>query len=1521
MSDAYLAYLLLVPCGLAALSAIHLVITSTLFPKPSESHTRPSDAPLNGTPRVRLVLKVLRAIGGLYLVAFAFSSLYGRRLPLMVRVETCAFYVYAALLALGSLAGVHGLKRAVELHVSALYLAAFLVYAYADGSQLVLVDGSLPAFPALGRLIVLFFLGVFIPLALPGDSSSDPLRRASLWSLLTWGYMDGIVLYASRHDDLPLEKLLPLQQGDAAELLSAKGLPKIDPLQSKSKRHVFWSLMEIFKWDYIKMFFLNLVLAASMFLAPIGIQNLLEYLENGDARSNATIRPWVWIVWVALGPLVRSFCMEWYLHYSQRTVTRAEAIITQLVFQNSLRLRLSAGVGAKSGHVKVLSSDETSEAASESESTVTAASILADSDDVTTVGEEVIEAADNELVDADAASRTVKQHDEAGKQLAGRINNLVTSDLSNMAGGADFMLLLRSALPLIGSTIYLYRLLGSSALVGAAVLVLTLPVPTWVAKVHIRSQREKMSASDRRVQVVTQTMSVLRMIKLFAWEDRSERKIDDVREQELGWIRFGRLLGLIDYFIGFLPLLQVMAIFGTYVLVMKQDLAPSLVFTFIAVFSILSGQIWNLMGILPLIMNGKVSLDRLNEFLHETDLLSPPSSSSLAEATQPANEVVGISNATFTWNGISATDGNPRKRGFKLIVKEEVVFDSGTINLIVGPTGSGKTSLLLALLGEMNYHPDGPRSWYHLSRDGGVAYAAQETWILNDTIRENIIFGSPLDQDRYNQVLEQCALKQDLAMFAGGDLTEVGEKGLNLSGGQKARITLARAIYSKAKILLLDDILAALDVHTGKWVVEKCLKGVLLRDRTVLFVTHNLALTQSLAKKVIRINNGVVAEERSLESAVEHDASLRAELLKSQKLVQKAEAVDEKPDVSEGGEDQSIAGKLVVTEEVSHGQVGLSAIMLYLGNLGGTFFWIARVITALGKSGFYIYQPFFLGLWASQYEVRPADQVPDKLYLAGYAGVVFASLFFGATGDALWIYGGIRASRRIHRSLVASVLSSTFRWLDTVPNARVITRFTKDLSSIDQMIGSIFSWQISIGTNIVLMFVAITYIVGWRAAVAGLFVIVSAMGVGRIWVKGQRVIKREQSVARSPVLSLFDAALEGLPSIRAYNAQEQFTRLLMIRIDNYTRLSRNLYSVNRWVDVRIDAIGSVFSAVVAAGIVYGKVIDVASAGFALNQVLAFAVEVFWFARTINMAEVECTSLSALHVRLLTIVRSLERIRDFIDIDHEPPSSDDGIPPAYWPASGSLHVSGLSARYSRDSTDVLKDLSFDIRSGERVGVVGRTGAGKSTIALALLRAIVTSGEVFYDGIEIHKINLDKLRSNITLIPQHPDLLAGTLRENLDPFGENDDTTLIEALRAAGLSRIQREGDPAALTLDSEVAAGGANVSHGQRQIIALARAHVRGTKLVIMDEATAAIDYETDAAIQESIRNTLKGDVTLITIAHRLRTIMDYDKIMVLDAGRLIEFGSPKQLLAEKKGLFYDLVENSHDRETLYGMIK
>ncbi|KAH7922933.1 hypothetical protein BV22DRAFT_1197033 [Leucogyrophana mollusca] len=1454
--------------------------------------------------------------------------------PLFSRAEwhqfaLCMASVYASLLGLVSVTTRPRWSKLVSTHLTTLLLAIFAVYAYRDLFPLVtftkdpkdLHEGYL----LWAKVSVLALISVVFPMVSPRQyipcdpadpaDTPHPEQTASWLSMLLFIWEDPIVYLAYKMPHLSHEQLPPMSDDDRSRNLIKKAFPHLDPFSGGKRRHIFFGLMRVYRMEYTILALMVCIVAFVNLASPLGINFLLQYLETGG--EGAVVRPWVWITWLFFGPMAGSLAFQWYIFIATRTLVRTEGIITQLVFNHSLRIRMKAELpdDSKSGESTAASTPDTASIAESS----------TPDDEVGTSGSEE-ETLQPSSASVTSSSRKGKQKAKDAKEtndtrmpkssadnLVGKINNLVTTDLNNITDGRD-LLLVGLYIPLqVGLCIwFLYNILGWSALVGLAVMILLFPLPGYVAQKIQTVQVTKMNKTDARVQTVTETMNVLRMIKLFGWEHKMDKKITEKREEELIWTWKQKILELINNNLNFvIPLVTMLSTYTTYTLVMGQNLSASKVFSSMSIFDILRDQLHTVFYMVPKMVQAKVSLDRVNGFLVDTELLDQYTDSDeqgiqLFEQDENDSNTIGFRNAVFAWSNDNSGTLTPSKRKFNLRVEDELVFERGHINLIVGPTGSGKTSMLMALLGEMHFIPSDPTSWFGLPRDGGVAYAAQESWVQNETIRDNILFGTPYDEIRYKKVLHQCALERDLTLFEAGDQTEVGEKGLTLSGGQKARITLARAIYSPAQILLLDDVLAALDVHTSKWIVDKCLAGDLVQGRTVLLVTHNVAMASSVAHFVVSLgSNGRVLSQGSISDAIAKDDRLAAEVAKEQEAIEdEAEVIDNEPEIKTETKGD---GKLVVAEEILEGHVSWAAFKLYLVGLGGHYsliFWIV-FLALMGLTDLInTIQTWFLGYWASQYEIHPPSEVKVPYYLTVYALLLVVACLAYSVGYALYFYGTMRASRTIHKQLVESVLGTTLRWLDTTPTSRVITRCTQDIRAIDGPLAQGVGFVVELTLTMIIKLGAVVVMTP-AFLLPGLVVGVVGGFIGRMYMKAQLSVKREMSNAKAPVLGHFGAAIAGLTSIRAYGAEEAFKGESLTRIDRYTKSARMFYNLNRWVSVRLDVISALFTACLAAYLIYGGNIPKASnIGFSLNMAVGFSSMILWWVRFLNEVEVHGDSL--------------ERVDSYIKIEQEPKSTEGGQPPAYWPASGDLRVENLSARYSLDGPKVLHDLNFHIASGQRVGIVGRTGSGKSSLTLSLLRCIFTDGNVYYDGIPTSSINLEALRSNVTIIPQIPELLTGTLRQNLDPFDQHDDAVLNDALRSAGLFAVQDESDESKLTLESAISSGGGNLSVGQRQILALARAMVRGSKLLILDEATSAIDYKTDTAIQSSLRHELR-DVTQIIVAHRLQTIIDADKIMVLDAGKLVEFGSPAELLKNEEGMLRALVDESGDRDALYAM--
>ncbi|KAJ6500769.1 P-loop containing nucleoside triphosphate hydrolase protein [Mycena sanguinolenta] len=1380
-------------------------LTSRLWTTSAEEEC--VEPPLTSKIReIPLSIGIARLCGCVALVGLAFASVMHGNTNLSVSAisQSGLVYIYASVLAFISISLPRWTKT-VSRHLDTLFCITFLTYVYRDLFPLAtftqpprdINEGWL----LWAKFSIITSIGVVLPLSVPRHASLDnskaltsPEETASLISLVTYTFLDPLILLASRLPHLPYNKLPPLAYYNDAKNLRSASFPHLDPSSITNRRHVFFGLMRVFRSEYATMALLIVVQVAANFSNPVAINRLLEYIERKG--SGATMQPWFWICLLFVGPIFGSVATQWSNFIYNRVSIQTEAILTELVFEHSLRVRVKA---------------ETSQG----------------------------------KLEADEAP---------GRNLVGKLNNLITTDLHNIVNAGEtlpqFVLyFLQSCL----GVWFLYEVLGWAALVGLGVTLAAFPLPGYIGGRIRFVQQGLMQQTDARVQKVSETMNLLRMIKLFAWEQHTEERISEARESELKWLWSCNALQLTITVANFtIPILTTV--------IMKQELNASRVFSSMTVFDMFRKQLHEFFASLTIVMSGKVSLDRLDDFLRQespdtTELLDtyssePLSSSSQAPSSHNHADEIGFNNATFSWSSDGSSTSN-----FLLQIKDQLLFKRNCINLIVGPTGSGKTSILMALLGEMHFLPSSHDSWFSLPRDAGVAYAAQQSWVQNDTIKANILFGAHFDLERYNKVIHQCALERDLAMFEAGDLQEIGENGVTLSGGQRMRVTLARAVYSRASIVLLDDVLAALDVHTAQWIADKCFAGELLAGRTVVLVTHNIALTKPISGFIVSLSS---------DGHIQSQGTVSEVLAKNYDLV--LEAIDDvvlQQSIGNESPEKPRSGKLVIAEEINVGHH--ITVKLYLSALGGRhpFVYFTGLILCMFIADSMVnFQTWYLSYFASQYE--------DP-------GISVATMVIHNCSFLAYLSGMIRASTVIHTKLIQSILGTTLRFLDITPTSRAIARCTEDLRDVDSNIG-LTLWAILE----LIFFVAIR--IGAIVLLAPPFLLPAAglllagAWIGALYTKAQLSVKREM-YARAPILGHFGAAVTGLVSIRAYGAQEAFINISLKHINHYTRSARTFQNLRRWIALRMDILGAVFTTALATYMVYFQNNGASSIGFSLNMAC-----------------------------------SLERINDYLQIDQEPKPTPNGLPPAHWPSSGDLRVENLSARYSADGPAVLHGISFDIKGGERIGIVGRTGSGKSSLTLALLRAIFSDGEIYYDGIPTSSLNLQSLRRNITIIPQTPELLNGTLRINLDPLGEHDDLTLNAALRSAGLFTLQEGAisENAKITLDTMLASGGNNLSQGQRQILALSRALLRGSKILILDE-----DYETDKIIQESLRTELGDDVTLLTVAHRLQSIMDADRI--LKPSGQVEFARPRELLANEDGMLRALVDESQDRDILYSM--
>ncbi|KAJ1363018.1 hypothetical protein KIN20_022767 [Parelaphostrongylus tenuis] len=814
---------------------------------------------------------------------------------------------------------------------------------------------------------------------------------------------------------------------------------------------------------------------------------------------------------------------------------------------------------------------------------------------------------------------------------------------------------------------------------------------------------------------------------------------------------------------------------------------------------------------------------------------------------------------------------------------------------------------------------------------GRLAYICQVPWIRNKTVRENILFGKPFDSRKYNKVVSACALKSDLKILPYGDKTEIGEKGVNLSGGQKARLSLARAIYQDCDIYLLDDPLSAVDAHVGRHIFEEVIgPDGLLQQKTRILVTHRLSYLKS-ADKIVVLQDGRIIESGPYTVLMNRRGVFYKFVEEYQSSAESEEeegkeegVVDLDDNLSGGLENGHAVRRISSVQSESEGKIGLSRLSssltrsfedvmikkegletgrvklaVYFLYMKAASYWksLLFILFLCNYQLFQMLRSFWLSAWSDENDGYHENKMAVGWRLAIY-GVLGATESLSFLLSLVFLFlGGVAAAYNLHAPLIDNLLHSPMSFFDTTPLGRILNRCAKDIETVDYLLPMNFRY---LGTCLIQVVCTLIVIVISTPifAVVILPLILIYFFFLKFYVPTSRQLKRLESTHRSPIYSHFGETIQGAASIRAFGKVEEFKTVSGNIVDEFIRCKYSNIVANRWLGIRLEFIGNLviffaaFFAVISKE--FGWVTSPGTVGvsvtYALNitEVLNFAVR--------QISEIEAN------------IVAVERIKEYTKTPTEAPwDIPENKPPANWPSRGAVCFIDYSTRYREGLDLVLKGISATVKEGEKIGIVGRTGAGKSSFTLALFRMIEpVSGKITIDEVDIANIGLHDLRGNLTIIPQDPILFSGSLRFNLDPFRRNSDDEIWKSLE---LSYLKQFVSGLQGGLEYSISEGGENISVGQRQLVCLARAILRNTKILVLDEATAAVDVTTDALIQTTIREYF-GNCTVFTIAHRLNTVMDYDRIMVLKDGRIIEFDSPKALLSNRNSTFAKMVEDS-----------
>ncbi|CAD6992114.1 unnamed protein product [Ceratitis capitata] len=855
-----------------------------------------------------------------------------------------------------------------------------------------------------------------------------------------------------------------------------------------------------------------------------------------------------------------------------------------------------------------------------------------------------------------------------------------------------------------------------------------------------------------------------------------------------------------------------------------------------------------------------------------------------------------------------------------------------TLVAVIGPVGSGKSSLIQAILGEL------PTESGSITVYGSHSYASQEPWLFTGTIRQNILFGLPMDKRRYKTVVQKCALERDFELLPNGDKTIAGERGASLSGGQKARISLARAVYRKADVYLLDDPLSAVDTHVGRHLFDQCMRGY-LREKIIILVTHQLQFLEQ-ADLIVIMEKGKMSAVGTYESM--HSSGLDfANLLTAPDTKKEAEVESnvqttvlrssqnefnrQSSIATMSSMNESIAESLVdeadsplqVQERREMGKIGWVLYKKYFGASSGyvlfsitAFFCVAAQL--LGSTGDY-----YVKLWVNKNEQELTTSTqsldgsfandtdvnhtslrsntdPVDIYI--FFGITLAIILFAIGRSLLFNTITMLSSTELHNAMYQGITRAAMYFFHTNPSGRILNRFSKDLGQVDELLPFVMMDVIQNFLSLIGIMVVISIVNPLNLLITAVLILIF-FSMRSFYLNTSRDVKRIEAVTRSPIYSHLSASLNGLPTIRAFCAQ----KMLISEFDNYQDLHSSGYYMflitNRAFGYWLDCFCALYLAVTTLSFLFSSPDNGGDVGLAITQAMGLTGMVQWGMR--QSAELE------------NCMTSVERIIEYKEIEPEGDleSQPKKKPPKAWPEQGKIVFDELSLRYFPDpkSDRVLSLLSFEIQPCEKIGIVGRTGAGKSSLINALFRLSYNEGSIIIDTRNIEELGLHDLRSKISIIPQEPVLFSGTMRYNLDPFDEYSDARLWGVLEEVELKNAVTELPSG---LQSKISEGGSNFSVGQRQLVCLARALLRENKILVLDEATANVDPKTDALIQLTIRNMFKN-CTVLTIAHRLHTVIDSDKVLVMDAGRAVEFGTPYELLTTSETkVFYDMVKQT-----------
>ncbi|CAG8134255.1 unnamed protein product [Penicillium olsonii] len=1348
---------------------------------------------------------------------------------------------------------------------------------------------------------------------------------ASFFSLVTFQWMSPLMKVGYLRP-LELQDIWTVNPDRTVEVLSGR----LDAALQKrteggSSRPLVWALYDTFRFEFILGGICQLFSSLLMVFAPYLTRYLIAFATDAYvAEKSGHGAPHIgrgmgYVVGITCMQAIQSLCTNQFLYRGQMVGGQIRAVLISHIFNKAMKLSGRAKAGGQATWQETKALEETKEALLKAE------------------GKDP--QPDKNKPNADSAPSVANgvAGDGSGWNN-GRITALMSIDVDriNLAMGM-FHMIWTAPLSIIVTLVLLLVNLGYSCLSGYALLLISVPFLTFAVRSLIVRRRNINKITDQRVSLTQEILQAVRFVKFFGWESSFLKRLKEIRSREIRSIQTLLAIrnGILCVSLS-IPTFASMLAFITYSST-DHNLDPAPIFSSLALFNSLRMPL----NLLPMVI-GQVT-DAWTAFKRIQDFLLAEEQNEDIERDESMSNAIELENASFTWERLptdekettkaekkaaaleqketskTGDDGTAKETPTEPFKLHDMTFEVGRNELlaVIGTVGCGKSSLLSALAGDMRVI------------DGAIrlsttrAFCPQYAWIQNTSVRNNILFGKAYDEEWYEKVIDACALTPDLEILPNGDQTEIGERGITVSGGQKQRLNIARAIYFNANLVLMDDPLSAVDAHVGRHIMDKAICG-LLKDRCRILATHQLHVLNR-CDRIIVMDKGRIDAVDTFENLMRDNeifkrlmSTSRQEDMEDEESEAVDEVTEEKADEEETPKKAAIATPapgLMQQEEKATSSVSWSVWKAYI-RASGSYFNAIAVFILLGLANV---ANIWTSLWLSYWTSNKYPSLSMGQYIGVYAGLGGAFVVLMFVFSVFVMTCSTNASKTMLQRAMNRVLRAPMAFFDTTPLGRITNRFSRDVQVMDNEISdAIRMYALTMTMIISIMILIIVFFYYFVIALVPLFILF--LIASNYYRASAREMKRHEALLRSTVYAKFGEAITGVACIRAYGVEGEFQRSIRDSIDVMNGAYFLTFSNQRWLSIRLDAVAVALVFVTGVLVVTSRFnVSPSISGLVLSYILVIAQMLQFTVR--QLAEVENN------------MNATERVHYYgTELEEEAPLHLREVSES-WPEKGRIQFSNTELRYRAGLPLVLKGLSMDIQGGERVGIVGRTGAGKSSIMSALFRLTeLSGGTIKIDDIDISTVGLHDLRSRLAIIPQDPALFKGTIRSNLDPFNEHNDLELWNALRKAYLIDQDTEpldekphSDPVSgattptedaksrplnkLTLDSPVDEEGLNFSLGQRQLMALARALVRDARIIVCDEATSSVDFETDQKIQRTMTQGFHGR-TLLCIAHRLRTIIGYDRICVMDQGQIAEMDRPVVLWDKPDGIFRAMCDRS-----------